>query len=492
MPHARVAADERSVGRTLPPKSLLLALGLAFLTLALALPAGALATIPAVQVHLAWGGVDEAEMDRQLDRARAANARMIRLDIGWSSIEQDAKGRYEGWYLAKLDTIVEKARGRGLQVLGTFTTSPCWASSAPADVKQGCDGAWWDRNVQNYPPSNPANYADALAFVVRRYGDRVAAWEVWNEPNLDHFFKSADRVGDYAALVRAAYPAAKAADPRPAIIAGSLSESDFEFTSGLYDHGIKGHFDAFSVHPYSGARSPLTQIEQRYAMSSFIQGVPAVRDVMLGRGDDKPIWLTEFGWSTTTAPNTEGWHQGVDPASQGVFIKQAFEQMRQWSYVPVGVYYEMKDMGTDRSELLDNFGLLRSDGAEKPAYSAFREAAAALASGAQITELRPGASASSRRGRQARLLLRVSRRGGRVSLRGRAPRGSVVTVRAYRYLSGRSRFSGQAGYRVSMRADSNGRFARRLRTRRLSRGSWRLMAVTRGPSPRLRASSRLR
>ena len=44
---------------------------------------------------------------------------------------------------------------------------------APAGVKQGCAGAWWDRGVDRYLPVNASDYADALAFVVRhRYGAR--------------------------------------------------------------------------------------------------------------------------------------------------------------------------------------------------------------------------------------------------------------------------------------------------------------------------------
>ena len=132
----------------------------------------------------------------------------------------------------------------------TSTDSPCWASAAPELLKQGCADGWWDRGVQRYPPVNAQDYADALAFLVRRYGDRVAGWEIWNEPNIDFYFKSTDQPADYARIVRAAYPAAKAADPSTTVIAGSLAESPAPFVEALFQHGIGGHFDAFSLHPY--------------------------------------------------------------------------------------------------------------------------------------------------------------------------------------------------------------------------------------------------
>ena len=153
------------------------------------------------------------EQDRQLGLIAAAGGRMARVDVGWTSLEQAGKGQYDSWYLERLDTLVTTAESRGVELLFTLTDSPCWASSAPESVKQGCQGEWWTRDVQRYTPTNPRDYADALAFLVARYGDRVAAWEVWNEPNLTFYFKAENPPQAYTDIVRAAYPAAKAANP---------------------------------------------------------------------------------------------------------------------------------------------------------------------------------------------------------------------------------------------------------------------------------------
>jgi hypothetical protein len=106
-------------------------------------------------------------------------AGMVRVDVGWGSIEKDGKGRYDSWYLSKVDAVLARAEARGLKVLFTFWRTPCWASEAPETIKQGCTGRWWERDVEIYPPVNSADYGDALAYMVRRYGSRVAAWEIW-------------------------------------------------------------------------------------------------------------------------------------------------------------------------------------------------------------------------------------------------------------------------------------------------------------------------
>jgi polysaccharide biosynthesis protein PslG len=332
-----------------------------------------------IQAHLLWGGVDAAEMDRQLDAAKASGAGVVRVDVGWSSLEPDRKGQYSSWYLGKMDAAVAKAEQRGLKLLFTFWTTPCWASTAPDTVKQGCDGAWWDRRVDRYPPVNATDYAEALAFVIRRYGNRVAAWEIWNEPNLDDFFKTTNQIAEYAKLVKAAYPAAKAAGAST-VIAGSLADADFAFTESLLrDHGVRGNFDAYSVHPYSGDRSPLDPNEDKHIRHSFILGVPAVRGVMLRNGEDKPLWLTEFGWSSCTYRSGPSSANCVDESTQAKHLGEAYTQMMSWSYVPVGVWFNLKNTSMDAGDRVDNYGLLRHDNTGKPAMEAFRTAATGLA-----------------------------------------------------------------------------------------------------------------
>ena len=73
--------------------------------------------------------------------------------------------------------------------------------------------------------------------------------EVWNELNLEGFFAWDDAHAEYAALVRATYAPLKRAAPSVRVLAGALSQTDRPFLEGLYKAGMKGHYDAVSVHP---------------------------------------------------------------------------------------------------------------------------------------------------------------------------------------------------------------------------------------------------
>jgi hypothetical protein len=480
-------------------------------------PPAAAAQTAAVQAHLMWARYDAAGRERQLDLVKASGAGMARVDVGWASLERDGKGRWEPWYLSKLDHVVGEAEERGIELLLTFWETPCWASSAPAEAKQGCAGAWWDRGVQRHPPVNAADYADALAFLIRRYGNRVAAWEIWNEPNHDHYFKATDKVGSYTALVRAAYPAAKAADPSSTILAGSLADADYAFTDAALTRGAAGHFDAWSVHPYSEDRSPLHPGVAGWEKKSLSSGVPRVREALLRHGQDKPLWLTELGWSTCSVRGRAAYENCVDPATQARYLGEAFAKIRDWSYVPVAVWFNLEDTAANPAERLDNYGLLTWSGEPKPAFHAFQAAARGMGSGtpalagagARSSASGPGAGpgakaaggraavrgrtralrapASRRRG----LVVRAARRHGRLWVRGRVRHGRSVRIRVHRWSGGAGRFSRRSSLKAVVLVRPDGRFRRSIAAQRLPRG--RLLVVARaGRDPVRVARARVR
>lgn len=95
-----------------------------------------------VQVHPLWDGVDAAAAARQIDAAADSGATLVRIDVGWASVEQDGRGQWSQWYLDRLDAVIATARARGLRTLLTVADTPCWASSAPPRLRRGCRGQW--------------------------------------------------------------------------------------------------------------------------------------------------------------------------------------------------------------------------------------------------------------------------------------------------------------------------------------------------------------
>lgn len=331
-------------------------------------------TYRGVQLHSLWSDSTYADMDRELDLVRESGSNVVRLDVVWGSLEIDGKGRYSEDYVEKLDRFMRGANTRGIKVLVVLWSSPCWASSAPDDLKQGCTGAWWAREVGNYPPRDARDYADTARWLTGRYGTKLAALEVWNEPNLTqpgNSWQAANKAAAYAGLLKAAYPAAKAGDPSVPVLAGALSFADRPFLDALYREGIQGFYDGISIHPYNEWRDPSDRWQSQWKQYTFLPGLEWIREGQLLAGDSKPIWITEFGW-TTAQQSSERW--GVTEPQQADYVRNAFAILDGRDYVEAAVVYNLRDKGTDPSDFESNFGLVNRDYTPKPAFWAMQAA----------------------------------------------------------------------------------------------------------------------
>jgi len=422
-----------------PPTPRLLALTLfAAIVLALAAPAGAQAQTDyrGVMLHSLWYESSDAELDRELDLARGLGANAVRVDVAWSSLETEGKGRFSEFYVSRLDRFMSGAAARGIKIVAMLHTTPCWASSAPATLKQGCSGSWWERGVSTYVPADPADYADAARWLTSRYGTRLAALEVWNEPNLHQggtFEGAANKAVAYAQLLRATYPAAKQGNAGVPVLAGSLSFADRPFLEALEAAGIKGNHDGLAVHPYNEWRDPADAWKDEFKKWTFVPGLNSIHDALVAAGDDKPIWVTEFGWTTGTASRWK-----VSEAQQGAYLAKGFRLLAGMPWVKAALAYNLREKNSSPADEEGNFGIVNRDFSPKPAFAAVRAA---------LRGTKPA--------RRVRLTVRIQRRAGVAYAVGTAPaRGRV------RLLVSRCRRVGPA--RLTVRAASSARFTKRL------------------------------
>ncbi len=96
-----------------------------------------------------------------------------------------------------------------------------------------------------------------------------------------------------------------------------------------------------------------------------------MRSVANANGDSaKPVWITEFGWSTGTC----SWCVGE--TKQADYLVRAMRKVDvSYPWVPVQLIYALRDdawLGSDPGNWLANLGLLRTNFTAKPAYEAVR------------------------------------------------------------------------------------------------------------------------
>lgn len=130
-----------------------------------------------------------------------------------------------------------------------------------------------------------ANYCNAL---VTQFKNDVDIWEIWNEPNLDMFWGKTPNAADYAALVAAAAPVIRAADPDCIVVGGATSGIDRTFLDAAFDAGLLAHIDVLSVHPY--------RIQNPESINSEISSL-RVKMNSYPNGPNVKIWTGEWGFN---------------------------------------------------------------------------------------------------------------------------------------------------------------------------------------------------
>ena len=285
---------------------------------------------PRLGANVDWLAVDDAEIARQAEAARAAGLGHVRQRLAWADVEP-TPGGYQ-W--AAGDRLVAAAEVNGLGLVLTLVAAPGWARSPE------------EQSSPLAPPADPATYARFVGALAERYRGRLLAVQLWDSPNL-----AARAHGEfiparaYVALLRAAYPAAKAADPRLTVLGGGLAattenslrnQTDSQYLEWLYRAGAKGLFDALAVKPYGFWSGP----DDRRVSPSVLNFSRAVllRETMTRYGDAAtPLWAVEWGWNSLPpdwAGRPSPW--GTDTAAtQAARSADALARARaEWPWLP--------------------------------------------------------------------------------------------------------------------------------------------------------------
>ena len=294
----------------------------------------------------------------QVNGVRTLGAHWVRMFFSWAALEpspgqlnQAMLGDYEQGF---------RALPPGTKVILDVVYTPAWESGS-ADAQA--------------PPVNPQDYAWFVAQLAQRFAPWVSAYEIWNEEDAPAWWTGAPDPAAYTRLLQASYPAIKAADPKATVVLGGLTGNDYPFLEGVYANGGKGYFDAVGVHTDTACDvlSPYEYLRGTNNLlipDSFL-AYREVHAVMEANGDDKPIWMTELSWRTTSNVCSEGaWAgqkpEGVTEAQQATYLEQAYHCLAQNPYVQVALWYPLQDGGVSS-------GLERADGSHKPSFAAMQK-----------------------------------------------------------------------------------------------------------------------
>jgi hypothetical protein len=296
-----------------------------------------------------------------------------RVTFRWNEVQPDSPDQ---WILPITDDQLNLELAQGRQVVGLVTNAPGWATDHGRGV-----GVPLGLDLGHNDPSNL--WANFLRSLVSRYAGRIDHWIIWNEPDIwDSYHQSwGGSVEDFAQLLRVSYGAVKETNPDGVVHLAAVTHWwDANYGRDLFfrrllqtlstDVNAPAHnyyFDAATFHVYF-------QPENVYDLTIFYTGL------MREFGLDKPIWIVE----TNAAPSEDpawpvaGAQFKVTLEDQAAFIVQSLALGIAAGAERIAVY-KMADTELDLTANPEPFGLVRTDGTRRPAFTAYQVATTYLA-----------------------------------------------------------------------------------------------------------------
>jgi hypothetical protein len=149
-------------------------------------------------------------------------------------------------------------------------------------------------------------YLHFVQFIVHHFKDRIAYYEIWNEPNIrtcPQWIEPAD----YINLVKRAVPVIRQEYPEAKIVVGATAyfgeadSRDYLFT--ILSSDIMPLVDVVSWHPMYGT-SPEFDSEYYYEYPALVQ---EIKDVASAHGFEGEYEADELTWFTTNGTLWDGW-----------------------------------------------------------------------------------------------------------------------------------------------------------------------------------------
>ncbi len=255
----------------------------------------------------------------------------VKQKFPWRDIEGLVKGQYD-WY--RPDLIVEAAAANNLKLIVRLDQQPLWSVASLPD----------EQIIANQPPVNYQDFGDFCGAVAARYRGRIAAYQVWNEPNLSREWGGrAPNPAEYTELLRVCYQAIKAADPQAIVISAGLAPTgtqpplampDADFLQGMYDAGAAPYFDVLGLHA-PGYKAPpeldpavVADPANGYGGGRWFafRHVEDMRGIMVANGDSaKQVAILEMGWMLAQTYHPDyTWH-GVSEQEQADYLVRAYQ-----------------------------------------------------------------------------------------------------------------------------------------------------------------------
>ena len=258
------------------------------------------------------------------------------------------------------DLVINHANRQGLTVIARLGLVPEWAR--PADSASSF-----------LPPEHYADFGDYVQAFADRYGDRVAAIIIWNEPNLalEWGFQPVDPAAYAHLLVMAHRRVQQSHHPDLRVLGGALAPTlappgndqamdDLIYLRRMLDAGAGEAMDGLAAHAY-GWSFPADDPPDPQVVN--FRRVELAHQVLVDHGyTNMPIYITEGGWN-----DHPRWTRAVKPAQRIQNTLRAYELVKSWPWAKMVALWAFRYPWPART-YLDYFTFVTPEFQPKPIY----------------------------------------------------------------------------------------------------------------------------
>lgn len=279
--------------------------------------------------------------EKEVKLMSEAGVKWVRIDLVWSNIEQ-SKGIYNF-----RDTGYDQFIG----LLSKYNIQPYLILDYSNNL--------YENEMSVTTNEGRHAFAEFAKVAAKRYKNLGAIWEVWNEPNLPHYWETTPSYTDYTLLVSSVAPVINEFDPSGVVIGPAISGvrgDSLTWLEETFKLGLLDYIDAISVHPY-----------RKFEPETVANDYDTIQSLIEDYSDKKlPIISGEWGYFVENIPNTYAEE-----------IRQAQNLTRMllvnyWKGVPVSILYEWKNSGEDPNYMHDNYGIMKDANTPKLSYDAIK------------------------------------------------------------------------------------------------------------------------
>ena len=321
---------------------------------------------------------------------------LVRRAFSWSAIQPTPTSAYN-W--SGPDAWINAATAAGLKVMAVVSQAPAWSNANPSDPSHlnGVAGNKYPFGHQD------AFYAFCAAAAARYPQEKVAYWEIMNEPDLNNFDRgtgpydwTGDHVGEILDGAARVMVAARSTAKVIGIVRSTCLSSATAWTTAALNRCRGAPIYGISWHDYSRPDAPESPSNQGPMLNQINNSIGLCR----ANGFNGKFFITEFGCPTTySGPRKPGY---VSEANAALWLPRQSLIHASFAEIEASVQFMFQGTSTDIEE--GGMGLLRGPndrggpgetsagpaGSFKPGYYSMKNLMAIVPDNSVVTRLSTG------------------------------------------------------------------------------------------------------